>query len=355
MMDGGAGEGVAAGWSAGEPRRRPPVVFIPQSAYMNKRWPVADDEEIMGAGDDCLICSSRKFLLQCFGHRGASMKTGAAEQSHTVCKNCLDKWFSAHNELRASVGLLPHSRHSCPVCRCLLRGSSLRSKKHCLGLLKVPETWPEGDCGPDEDEEEEAKKVVTQEKEEEEAVASGKEAAQDEEGVREEEEKEADEDDDEEAGEEAGEEEEGEEEGEEEEGEEEEGEEEEGDGVEEEEGDEAEVFEMEAAEVGEDSEEERAHDSGSDSDSDDGDIPLRKPIRHQPSVSTSSARRPDNRSSAEGMAPAEVMAPSRAAEAQRQRQGRKTTEVVVEPSEEVQPIPMESTGRKAKELRSRLR
>ena len=54
------------------------------------------------------------------------------------------------------------------------------------------------------------------------------------------------------------------------------------------------------------------HDSGSDSDSDDGDIPLRKPIRHQPSVSTSSARRPDNRSSAEGMSPAaEGMAPSR--------------------------------------------
>ena len=54
------------------------------------------------------------------------------------------------------------------------------------------------------------------------------------------------------------------------------------------------------------------HDSGSDSDSDNGDIPLRKPIRHQPSVSTSSARRPDNRSSAEGMSPAaEGMAPSR--------------------------------------------
>ena len=54
------------------------------------------------------------------------------------------------------------------------------------------------------------------------------------------------------------------------------------------------------------------HDSGSDSDSDDGDIPLRNPIRHQPSVSTSSARRPDNPSSAEGMSPvAEGMAPSR--------------------------------------------
>ena len=51
-----------------------------------------------------------------------------------------------------------------------------------------------------------------------------------------------------------------------------------------------------------------AHDSGSDSDSDDGDIPLRKPIRHQPSVSTSDARRPANRSSAENMAPSRARA-----------------------------------------------
>jgi len=141
---------------APEPRRAgPPPVFIPQSAYMCKLKPMSDDEEEMEgvpAMDDCLICRSRTYLLLCFGHRGANMKTGAAEQAHTVCKNCLDRWFSAHNELRVGVGLLPHSRHSCPVCRCLLRGSSLRSSKHCLGLLKVRETWPETDYGDNEEE-----------------------------------------------------------------------------------------------------------------------------------------------------------------------------------------------------------
>jgi len=143
--------------SSTDQRKGTAGIFIPQSAYPTDRWPMeTDDEDRLGgqALERCLICHSRSTLLLCFGKRDANMLTGAAEQAHTVCRSCLNRWFSAHNELRASVGLLPHSRHSCPVCRCLLRGSSLRSKKYCLGLLKVRKTWPDGDTADEEDEDE---------------------------------------------------------------------------------------------------------------------------------------------------------------------------------------------------------
>eukprot|EP00325_Prymnesiales_sp_UTEX-LB-985_P015494 CAMPEP_0174749636 /NCGR_PEP_ID=MMETSP1094-20130205/96088_1 /TAXON_ID=156173 /ORGANISM="Chrysochromulina brevifilum, Strain UTEX LB 985" /LENGTH=143 /DNA_ID=CAMNT_0015954871 /DNA_START=6 /DNA_END=434 /DNA_ORIENTATION=- len=66
-----------------------------------------DDDE----GGNCLVCHRRKRLLLCFGQRGADATTGKAEAAHTVCKKCLNRWFSAHNELRAATGLGPRSRH----------------------------------------------------------------------------------------------------------------------------------------------------------------------------------------------------------------------------------------------------
>ena len=85
--------------------------------------------------------------MLCYGDRAPGEKEGIAENAHHVCKTCLDKWFTAHNELRVGVGLLPQSRHTCPVCRCLLRGSSLRSSCYSLGLAKVRDTWPEEERG----------------------------------------------------------------------------------------------------------------------------------------------------------------------------------------------------------------
>ena len=99
------------------------------------------------------MCKDRERLLLCFGERDAGEAGGKAERAHRVCKTCLDRWFKAHNELRASVGLTQRSRHSCPICRAQLRGSSLRSSRFCLGLLKVLETWPEGERGEGDGEE----------------------------------------------------------------------------------------------------------------------------------------------------------------------------------------------------------
>ena len=93
-------------------------------------------------------------LLLCYGDRAAGDAAGVGENAHHLCKPCLDKWFSAHNELRVGVGLLPQSRHTCPVCRCVLRGSSLRSSNYCLGLRKLRETWPEGERGAEDEERE---------------------------------------------------------------------------------------------------------------------------------------------------------------------------------------------------------
>ena len=131
---------------------------------------MVEDSESDGEGgsrESCVVCKGHDRLLLCYGDRQPGEKSGSAERAHHMCKVCLDKWFSAHNELRVGVGLLPKSRNTCPVCRCSLRGSSMRSSAYCLGLLKVTETWPEGERGPKEGEEEQGEEDGEEDGEEE--------------------------------------------------------------------------------------------------------------------------------------------------------------------------------------------
>ena len=121
----------------------------PRQMPVYNRSLVVEDEEDNDGSDRCVICRGKEKLLLCYGDRAPGADGGRADNAHHLCKTCLDKWFSAHNELRVANGQLPQSRHDCPVCRCVLRGSSLRSGSHILGLRKLNETWPVGERGPE--------------------------------------------------------------------------------------------------------------------------------------------------------------------------------------------------------------
>jgi len=122
------------------PPPAPPQRVLPllstQLAQRPKRLVPVDDDSVQ----TCTICFDIKQLLLCSGERDAN-GTVPAETGHTVCEPCLVEWFRSRNELRAASGLRTVARPSCPVCKADLRGASLRSEDHCLGLPKVKGTW----------------------------------------------------------------------------------------------------------------------------------------------------------------------------------------------------------------------
>jgi hypothetical protein len=102
-----------------------------------------DDGETV---ERCAILGCKKQLLQCNGAKDAGQAVGCAENSHTVCMNCLDRWFASRNQLRQQAGLATLTRRTCPVCQSELRAahSELRgdAAKYMLGLEKLRWTWP---------------------------------------------------------------------------------------------------------------------------------------------------------------------------------------------------------------------
>ena len=86
--------------------------------------------------------------LRCHGvKKDATSAVGCAESGHVVCAPCLERWWTAHAQLRqrAGAGAAELVRRICPVCKTELRrtGGEMRqeTERYHLGLLKIESSW----------------------------------------------------------------------------------------------------------------------------------------------------------------------------------------------------------------------
>ena len=104
-----------------------------------------DGAQIEG-GERCVVLGCKKQLLLCHGAKSAGQVVGCAENSHTICASCLERWFTSQNQLRQLAGLQPLNRRACPVCQSKLQTahSEVRgdADKYMLGLEKLVWSWP---------------------------------------------------------------------------------------------------------------------------------------------------------------------------------------------------------------------
>ena len=104
-----------------------------------------DGQGIVAGRERCAISRCKRQLLRCYGSRDVGSAVGCAEESHVLCKPCLESWFTSQNELRTGSGLQPLTRRTCPFCKTELRtsGGEMRtnSDRFCFGLLKLEWSW----------------------------------------------------------------------------------------------------------------------------------------------------------------------------------------------------------------------
>lgn len=101
----------------------------------------SDSDEFGGEhGERCVVLGCKRQLVRCHGIKEAGSAVGVAEESHTLCVPCLERWFASQNELRKEKQLPELARRSCPVCRAELRTVRGEAGFH-LGLQKLDWSW----------------------------------------------------------------------------------------------------------------------------------------------------------------------------------------------------------------------